>query len=81
MHPGAAVAVTVSIAGSPISLRIPAAGHIHTATCNHKRGPKGAVWDAADAGDAAALEVALAAGGSTEETGKVWGHWTCTPSH
>jgi len=37
LRPGAAISLTVSIAGSPITLRIPAAGHIHCATCNHKR--------------------------------------------
>jgi len=37
LRPGAAISLTVSIAGSPITLRIPAAGHIHSATCNHKR--------------------------------------------
>jgi len=79
LRPGAAISLTVSIAGSPITLRIPAAGHIHCATCNHKRGPKGAVWRAAHAGDAAALEAALAAGGSTEETDEVWRHWNRTP--
>jgi len=78
LRPGAAIALTVSIAGSPITLRIPAAGHIHCATCNHKREPKGAVWRAADAGDAAALEAALAAGGSTEEADEVWRHWNRT---
>jgi len=71
LRPGAAISLTVSIAGSPITLRIPAAGHIHSDTCNHKSGPTGAVWRAADAGDAAALEAALAAGGSTEEADEV----------
>jgi len=39
LHPGAAISLTVCIAGSPITLRIPAAGHIHSATCNHKSEP------------------------------------------
>jgi len=51
-----------------VSCRIPAAGHIHCATCNHKKTRKGAVWQAAFDGDAAALEAALAAGASTEES-------------
>jgi len=38
LRPGAAIALSVCIAGSPITLRIPAAGHIHSATCNHKTG-------------------------------------------
>jgi len=67
LRPGAAVVLRVHIAGSPITLRIPAVGHIHTATCNHKKAGAGAVWRAAGNGDAAALETALAAGGSTEE--------------
>jgi len=67
LRPGAAIALTVCIAGSPITLSIPATGHIHCATCNHKKAGQGAVWRAAYAGDAAALEAALAAGGSTEE--------------
>jgi len=37
LRPGAAISLSVSIAGSPITLRIPAAGHIHSATCNHKK--------------------------------------------
>jgi len=41
LRPGAAISLSVSIAGSPITLRIPAAGHIHSATCNHKTGPMG----------------------------------------
>jgi len=74
LRPGAAIALTVCIAGSPITLRIPATGHIHCATCNHKMAGDGAVWRAANAGDAAALEAALAAGGSTEETDGVRRH-------
>jgi len=42
----------------------------------------GAVWQAARTGDAAALEAALAAGGSTEEAyGVKGGAETSTPSH
>jgi len=81
LRPGAAIALTVCIAGSSITLSIPAAGHIHCATCNHKKAGQGAVWRAANAGDAAALEAALAAGGSTEETDGVRRHWNRTPSH
>ena len=79
LHPAAAISLSLSIAGSHTTLRIPAAGHIHSATCNHKRGPKGAVSEAADAGDVAALEAARAAGGSTEETDWVRRHWNRTP--
>jgi len=66
--PGATIALIVSNAGSPITLRIPAASHIHCATCNHKKAREGDVWRAAHAGDVPALEAALAAGGSTEES-------------
>jgi len=81
LRPGAAIALTVCIAGSSITLRIPATGHIHCATCNHKMAGKGAVWRAANAGDAAALEAALAAGGSTEEADAVRRHLEPHLSH
>ena len=35
--------------------------------CNHRPAPLGAVWAAADAGNASALQAAISAGGSTEE--------------
>jgi hypothetical protein len=80
MHPGAAISLTVSVAGSPITLRIPAAGHIHCATCNHSMADAGAVWQAAFLGDVAALEAALAARGSTEEKdAAVRSRWERTP--
>ena len=41
--------------------------HVCSSYCNHRPARKGAVWAAADAGDAAALQAALSAGGSTEE--------------
>jgi hypothetical protein len=66
---------------SYVTLRIPAAGHIHCATCNHKQAGAGAVWRAAHAGDADALEAALATGGSTEESSTVSRHCNRTPSH
>jgi len=56
------------MSGSSITLRIPAMGHIHSAACNHDVTGKGNVRIAANAGDVAALEAALAAGGSTEDT-------------
>ena len=40
---------------------------------NHAPAPAGAVYAAAKAGDVAALQAALDAGGSTEEADKVWG--------
>lgn len=67
LSPAAAITLTIVLVGSSIALRIPATGHVHTATCNHENAYKGAVWEAASAGDAAAVEAALAAGGSTEE--------------
>jgi len=68
---GATITLRITIDGSSTSLRIPATGHIHNATCNHKTGQRGgAVWRAAKLNDTAALEAALAAG-STEETGDV----------
>jgi len=42
------MALCVSISGSLITLNIPAVGHIHCATCNHKQEGKGAVWRAAE---------------------------------
>jgi len=69
LHLGAAIALTVCMPWSTITLSIPATGHIHCATCNHEKADIGDVWRAVDAGDAAALEAALAAGGSTEEGG------------
>ena len=81
LYPGATISLTVSDAGSPITLRIPAAGHIHCATCNHAMADAGAVWRAACAGDAAAVEAALAAGGSTEEADGVRRQCIRTPSH
>lgn len=42
--------------------------HEHSLTCNHAKMKAGAVLAAAQAGDAAALQLALAKGGSTEET-------------
>jgi len=79
LRPGTAVALTVSIAGSSITLSIPAAGHIHCVTCNHRVAGRGDVWQAAFAGDAAALEAALAAGGSTEESDGVRNIGTAPP--
>ena len=71
LYPGAAITLRLHVAGSPVTLRIPATGHIHSASCNHKRAPAGAVHRAAKAGDTHALEAALAEGGSTEEIDKV----------
>lgn len=71
LSPAACVVVRVSFGGSPRTLRIPATGHIHTAICNHSRKPEGAVFEAARTRDVVALEAALAAGGSTEETENV----------
>jgi hypothetical protein len=71
LRPGAGIALSVTIAGSPVALRIPAMGHIHSATCNHSKQPRGRVYDAAEKGDACALEAALAAGCSTEEAQQV----------
>ena len=65
--PGAAVILRVTVDGVRVALRIPAAGHIHSTSCNHKRIDEGTVWVAAYAGDLVALDAALAAGGSTEE--------------
>jgi len=45
LTPGAVIDLTANVAGSPITLRIPAVGHIHSGTCNHKRVPKGAVLE------------------------------------
>lgn len=67
LRPGAAVALSACIACFPITLRVPAAGHIYSDACNHKRMRPGAVLRASKAGDIAALETALAAGGSTEK--------------
>lgn len=79
LHPGATILLTVCIAGSPMLLSIRAAGHIHSGNCNHKRLPQGAVWRAADAGNVAAIRIALAAGGSTEETDSVRrSRWRCS---
>lgn len=69
--PGAGITLRVSFGGSTATLRIPATGHIHSPTCNHKRELVGAVWLASVAADTAALEAALAAGGSTEEMDEV----------
>lgn len=71
LFPGFGVHLRVSLAGSSTTLRIPATGHLHTAACNHNKAPKGAVWRATSAGDIAALEAALAGGGSTEEVDQV----------
>lgn len=72
LYPAAAITLIVCVAASPpVTLLIPARGHIHSAACNHKREcreGRGGVFDAARAGDAAALEAVLAAGCSTEET-------------
>lgn len=75
LRPGAAIFLSISIAGSSLTLRIPATGisHVHSAACNHKKMCPGAVLHAAQAGDVAALETALAGGGSTEETDEVIG--------
>jgi len=77
LRPGAAIFLTVCIFRSSTTLRIPAMGHIHCDTCNHEKAGKGAVWRAACSGDAAALEAALSAGGSTEETDGV--RMNCSP--
>lgn len=79
--PGAAIDLRVSVAGFPATLRIPADGHIHTTTCNHKRETAGSLWSAARVGDSATLEAALAAGGSTEEALQVIGRVRCAPSN
>lgn len=48
------------------------APHTHSAACNHRPAPVGAVWGTTVAREAAdALEAALAAGGSTEELAPV----------
>lgn len=75
LRPGSVITLFVSVAGSPKTLRIPATGHIHTTTCNHKRGRAKAVLKAAHAGNAAALERALVLGGSTEEFDEVVARW------
>lgn len=67
LRPGAAISLSGSIAGSPVTLQVPASGHFHSATCSHDRKPAGAVTAAVIAGDAAAVKAALTAGGSTEE--------------
>lgn len=66
--PGAAIALSLTVARSTFTLRIPAVGHVHSHTCNHSKQPMGVVFEAAKVGDASAVEVALAAGQSTEET-------------
>lgn len=71
LRPGALITLHVCIAGSPFTLCIPATGHIHSAKCNHTTGRDGAVWAASRAGDAAALEAALGAGGCTDESNEV----------
>lgn len=71
LRDGASIVLTVSVAGCPTTLRIPAAGHIHSGTCNHRRVGSGAVLSAACAGDTTALRAALDAGGSTEEADDV----------
>lgn len=50
---------------------IRSAPHEHSASCNHAPAPKGTVFAAAERGDVAALEAAIAAGGSTEEADSV----------
>ena len=49
------------------------APHAHSTACNHAPAPAGAVFAATAAGDVPALEGALKAGGSTEETDEVCG--------
>lgn len=74
LRSGTVIFLLVCIAGAPFALRIPPAGHVHSAICNHRREakwPLGPVWMAARGGNTAALEAALAAGGSTEETNLV----------
>lgn len=73
LRPGAAITLTASFAGSLFNLRIPATGHIHTASCNHSKTSRGALMHAAHAGDIAALEALLAGGVSTEDTDDVSG--------
>lgn len=51
------------------------AAHVHSAACNHAAARRQAVWNAAWRGDADALEVALALGGSTEEMDGVRRGW------
>lgn len=68
---GAIISLRISVCGIPITVDIPAKGHIHSGTCKHTQEGKGAVWSAAYASDVAALESALAAGGSTEEADEV----------
>jgi len=38
LRDGASIVLTVSVAGWPTTLRIPAAGHIHSGTCNQQKG-------------------------------------------
>ena len=73
LRPGAAITLRLYVAGSPVSLRIPATGHIHSATCNHQIeiGSVGTVLRAIYVQDAAALATALSEGGSTEEVDPV----------
>lgn len=75
LRPNATIVLCVSIAGSPITLRIPAHGHIHTTSCNHNEEDRGFAWHAADKGDAATLKAELAAGCSTEQRGLVRTHF------
>ena len=64
--------VSLSIARRPLSCDcLPATLRVGY---NHARVPAGAVYEAARAGDASALRVALEAGGSTEETYPVSAH-------
>lgn len=76
LRPEAAITLSMSICGSHTRITIPATGHIHSGTCNHKQEGDGALWSASNDGDAAAVKAALAAGCSTEEADKVRGTGT-----
>jgi len=71
LRPGAAAVLTLSLGGSAVSLRIPAIGHLHSASCNHRRVFTGAMCHAAALGNTVALKASLRTGGSTEEVDNV----------
>lgn len=73
LRPGAIIRASVNMAGSSVSMTIPS-GHIHSASCNHKRGFAKALWNAAAQGQLGALKAALIEGGSTEEEDNVRRH-------
>jgi hypothetical protein len=68
---GSTIVFSAVVFGVPATIIISAAGHIHTATCFHRRVSAGDAWAAAARGDADLLVELLSAGRSTEEINRV----------